>query len=130
MKLLLLDTHVFLWWVLDDPRLGGKLRDSIADAANRVYLSAASTWEMVIKARLGKLALPDQPKAFIDRHLRENRFDPLPVTIEHTTSLASLPHIHRDPFDRMLIAQSIYEDMTLVTDDPVIQHYNVRTLSP
>jgi len=125
---LLLDTHVFVWWILDDPRLAQRLRRAIAHPDNRVYLSAASAWEIVIKASLGKLVLPEPPEAFIRAQLLSNEIEALPVTIDHAIRLASLPAIHRDPFDRMLVAQSECEEMTLVTDDPVILRYDVRTL--
>ena len=125
---LLLDTHVFIWWILDDPRLAQRLRGAIADPGNRLYLSAASAWEMVIKAGLGKLVLPEPPEAFIRAQLLSNEIEALPVTIDHAIRLASLPPVHRDPFDRMLVVQSQCEEMTLVTDDPVILRYDVRTL--
>ena len=125
---LLLDTHIFLWWIRDAPRLSSRIREAMADPANRLYLSAASTWEMVIKSRLGKLDLPGPPDVFIREQLRMNAIYPLPITVEHTTCLASLPNIHRDPFDRMLVAQAIYEDLTLVTDDPAIRKYPAKIL--
>ena len=124
----LLDTHIFIWWIVDDPRLGRPARDAIADPANRLYLSAASTWEIMIKARLGKLALPECPEAFIDRQLGANAMEPLPITVQHTMGLKSLEDVHKDPFDRMLIAQANDEDMVLITDDPLIKKYAVRTL--
>lgn len=125
---LLLDTHVFIWWILDDPRLAQRLRRAIADPDNHLYLSSASAWEMVIKASLGKLALPDPPETFIRAQLLSNAVEALPVTIDHTIRLASLPYIHRDPFDRMLVAQANCETLTLATDDPAIRHYDVNTL--
>jgi PIN domain nuclease of toxin-antitoxin system len=103
------------------------IREAIADPGNRLYLSAASTWEIIIKSRLGKLVLPDSPQDLIEKQLRMNAVEPLPITIDHTLSLASLPDIHKDPFDRMLIAQANCEGLTLMSDDPLIKQYQVST---
>jgi PIN domain nuclease of toxin-antitoxin system len=116
-----LDTHVFIWWILNSKRLSVVVRELIADPDNSLCLSAASTWELVIKARLGKLVLPDAPEKFIAAQLAANRIDPLPVTVAHTLQLVALPDIHRDPFDRMLVAQAVYDGVPLVTDDPFIR---------
>ena len=123
----LLDTHVFIWWAIGAPRLSADMLEAIVDPANQLYLSAASTWEMMIKSRLGKLRLPSAAEAFIAEGLRRNRVEPLPITIEHTLALASLGSFHKDPFDRMLIAQARHEDLTLMTDDPLIRQYRVNT---
>jgi len=123
----LLDTHVFIWWAIEDPRLPADMLDAIGDPANQLYLSAASTWEMMIKSGLGKLRLPAGAEALIARGLRRNRVEPLSVIIEHTLALSSLEGIHRDPFDRLLIAQARREDLTLMTDDPLIRQYRVKT---
>jgi PIN domain nuclease of toxin-antitoxin system len=125
---LLLDTHIFLWWILEDPRLPLAASEVIADSDNELYLSSASTWEMVIKSAIGKLSLPASPATFIKDQLILNEITPLPITIEHTFALASLPMLHKDPFDRMLIAQTNYENLTLVTDDPTIKKYHVNVL--
>ena len=124
----LLDTHVFIWWAIEDPRLSADMLEAIADPANQLYLSAASTWEMMIKSRLGKLRLPSAAESFIADQLRSNRVEPLPITIEHTLALGSLESFHKDPFDRMLIAQARHENLTLLTDDPLIRQYRVKTL--
>jgi len=124
----LLDTHIFLWWILEDPKLSRFAGDVIADSDNELYLSSASTWEMIIKSAIGKLSLPASPEMFIRNQLYLNEITPLYITIEHTFALATLPMIHKDPFDRMLIAQAIYEDLTLVTDDPTIKQYHVNVL--
>jgi len=84
----LLDTHVFIWWVIESPRLPGDMLEAIAGPANELYLSAASSWEMMIKSRLGKLRLPSSAEAFIPEQLRRNRVEPLPITIAHTLALA------------------------------------------
>jgi len=123
----LLDTHVFIWWAIEDPKLPADMLEAIVDPANQLYLSAASTWEMMIKSRLGKLRLPSGAEAFIARGLRRHRVEPLPITIAHTLALASLESVHKDPFDRMLIAQARHDNLTLMTDDPLIRQYRVRT---
>lgn len=114
---LLIDTHVFLWWCADDRRLSAADRGAIGDAANEVYLSAASVWEMTIKEALGRLRVPEPVSAAALRL----GFEPLPVTFEHAEATAQLPPRHRDPFDRMLIAQAQIESLTLVTRDPSIR---------
>lgn len=116
---LLVDTHVFLWWCGDDPRLGADERRAIRDGANEVYLSAASVWEIVIKQGLGRLRAPE-PASVAPRRLG---FQPLPITFEHAEATASLPPVHRDPFDRILVAQARIEGLTLVTHDPSIRSY-------
>lgn len=124
----LLDTHIFLWWILEDPKLPRAAGDVIADSDNELYLSSASTWEMIIKSTLGKLSLPASPEIFVNEQLQLNAISPLPITIEHTFALATLPMLHKDPFDRMLIAQAIHENLTLITDDPIIKQYPVKVL--
>ena len=113
---LLLDTHVFLWW-LDDPLLLSKAaRKAISDGKNTVYVSAAVAWEIAIKRALGKLDAPDDLEAV----MTANRFQPLPVTIPHALAVGSLPPHHRDPFDRLLIAQARHEGLKLVSRDRCI----------
>ena len=124
----LLDTHIFLWWILEHPKLPRFARDMLTNPDNELYLSSASTWEMIIKSTLGKLSLPASPETFIRHQLYLNEITPLYITTEHTFALATLPMIHKDPFDRMLIAQAIYEDLTLITDDPTIKQYHVKVL--
>ncbi len=121
----LLDTHIFLWWIVDQPKLSAAVKHVIAAPDNEMYVSAASTWEMIIKSAIGKLSLPPLPAEFIRNQLHINRMLPLAITIEHSLALATLPMIHKDPFDRMLIAQTISEGMVLITDDPVIKDYQV-----
>lgn len=124
MRRLLLDTHAFLWWLVDDPRLGEKARGVIADPANEVFVSAASGWEAAIKAVLGKLELPGP----LDAVVEEEGFTHLPISFFHGEQAGSLPPHHRDPFDRMLVAQAQAEGLTVVTADPDIAAYGVRTL--
>lgn len=125
---LLLDTHALLWWIFDDPGLSSPARDAIRDPQNRVFVSSASGWEIATKHRLGKL--PEVGKALesLPALLRRARFDTLPITLEHALSAGALPGPHRDPFDRMLIAQSRLEGLPVVTNDPVFERYDARTI--
>lgn len=118
---LLLDTHVFLWW-LDSPiLLSSAAREAIADGSNTIYISSAVIWEIAIKRALGKLNAPlDLEEAMVS-----NRFLPLPITIAHALAVESLPSHHRDPFDRMLIAQSLLEQCHLVSRDRHVASYGV-----
>lgn len=126
---LLLDTHIFLWYVAADARLPTTFRDSIRDPNNQVYLSAASVWEAVIKHRLGKLPLPAPPVEYLLRQREAHQFAALPIEEETMTHLANLPDIHRDPFDRILVAQAIQYRLTLVTLDADLKAYPVPTLA-
>lgn len=122
---LLVDTHVLLWWLADDPRLSATARSAIADPANLVAVSAATVWEVSIKQALGKLDAPgDLPTV-----LRDGAFDPLPITVDHALLAGSLPAHHRDPFDRMLVAQAMIEDLVLVTHDEELRPYDVSLLA-
>ncbi len=116
-----LDTHVFLWW-LDDPQLLSKAaRKAIGDGKNTVYVSAAVIWEISIKRSLGKLKAPDN----LEAAMTANRFLPLPVTIPHALAVANLPDLHRDPFDRLMLAQARHEKFKLVSRDPQVLLYGV-----
>jgi PIN domain nuclease of toxin-antitoxin system len=121
---LLLDTHVLLWWLDDPAQLSEVAGTAIRDGANVVWVSAATAWEIVIKKTLGKLDAPDN----LDEVLRECRFTPLPITIAHALAVQSLPMHHRDPFDRMLVAQARAEGMTIVTHDPKVLEYPVLNI--
>jgi len=120
---LLLDTHAFIWWTGDQGRLPRALLEAVRQPSNTVYLSVASSWEVMIKLGLGKLRLDEDWGGIIDREIRENAFRILPVKLEHTLALARLPPLHRDPFDRMLVAQAIAEGFTLATKDPLVNQY-------
>ncbi len=124
----LLDTHAFLWWIEDNPQLSSPAREIIRDGANQVYLSAASGWEMVIKARLNKLKLPAEPARFIAEQLTHNAFHSLPIRLSHALHVFHLPLLHRDPFDRILAAQSLLEKMPLVTADPQLAAYGIEVV--
>lgn len=124
----LLDTHVLLWWLFDDPSLSRPAREVIRDPGNFVLVSAASAWEISTKHRLGKLPEAGEAVADLPSLLRTARFETLPITVEHAMAAGSLPGPHRDPFDRMLIAQSRLEDLPVVTADPVFRRYSTRTI--
>lgn len=122
---LLLDTHVFLWWAGNSPELNPDARQVIAAEESFVALSAAVAWEIAIKRSLGKLNAPEDLVEQVDRH----RFTPLSITIEHAVHAGELPDHHRDPFDRILVAQAQLEGLTIVTRDPNIGRYSVATLA-
>ena len=116
---LLLDTHVFLWWCADDAQLGEAERAAIRHGANEVFLSAASVWEMAIKQALGRLDIPEPASAVTERL----GIQALAVGFEHAEATLRLPPLHRDPFDRLLLAQAMVEGLTLVTQDPLVRSY-------
>lgn len=120
---LLLDTHVLLWWLNDSPELSDGLKDQI-DTELEVYVSPASLWELSIKQAAGKLKLPDDLADWIGR----SGLSELPIRLPHADLAGRLPQIHRDPFDRVLIAQALTEKLTLVTRDGVIHRYDVPVL--
>jgi PIN domain nuclease of toxin-antitoxin system len=120
----LVDTHVLIWWLEKNPRLSATCYEAIDNPNNAVYASVVSAWEMSIKASRGKLKMPSD----LAETLTANRFTILPIEIRHALMLRGLPHLHRDPFDRMLIAQARTENLTLVTRDPRILKYNLQVL--
>ena len=123
---LLLDTHAFLWFVSDDPRLSVAAAGRIAEPATRVFTSVVSAWEIVIKVSTGKLTLDRPLEQFWPESLAANDFEVLDVKSEHVLALSSLPLHHRDPFDRLLIAQAIAEDLEIVSADATFDAYPVR----
>jgi PIN domain nuclease of toxin-antitoxin system len=125
---LLLDTHIFLWYVTASPSLNADTRDQIRDPDSRVYLSPVSLWEALVKHRLGKLSLPDQPEIYLSNQRARHGIETLALDEASVQRLASLPDHHRDPFDRMLICQALEHDLTLVTVDALIPLYPVATL--
>lgn len=125
---LLLDTHAFLWWCADDPALPRVARTAIADPANDCLVSAASAWEIAIKASIGKLALEGQVRRFVPEQMAANGFAPLPVSVTHAARVAQLPFHHRDPFDRLLAAQALEERVAIVSGDPIFRKYGVRRI--
>ncbi|OHE64979.1 MAG: hypothetical protein A2Z99_18100 [Treponema sp. GWB1_62_6] len=120
---ILLDTHAFLWWTGDQDRLPAELLRIMRLPETRLVLSVASSWEAMIKIGLGKLKTDEKWNEIVAREIRENALAILPVKLEHTYTLHGLPPLNRDPFDRMLIAQSICENLTLATGDPLIRNY-------
>ena len=125
---LLLDTHVFLWYITADPRLPATFLAAIREPANEVYLSAASIWEAVIKHGLGKLPLPAPPADYLPRQREAHGIAPLPIDEGAMTHLAGLPALHRDPFDRLLIAQALQHGLTIATVDADVAAYPVPRL--
>jgi PIN domain nuclease of toxin-antitoxin system len=124
----LLDSHALLWWLADDRRLSKRARSTIADPDATVYVSAASVWEIAIKVALGKLADPTNAIPRFPAILAERGMTDLPISTAHAVEAASLPALHRDPFDRMLVAQSRLEGLSIVTNDPLLREYGVKTI--
>jgi len=122
---LLLDTHALLWWLFDDARLTESCRAWIANPEHRILVSAASAWEISTKHRLGKLPDIGDVATQLPRYLRAARFTPLPISLEHALRAGALPGPHRDPFDRMIMAQALCEDARVVTIDPVFRDYGI-----
>jgi len=127
---LLLDTHVFLWYITADKNLPPNFRAAIQDATNDVSLSVASLWEVVIKYSLGKLPLPSPPEDFVPRQRELHHIASLPIEEGAMVHLAKLPVLHRDPFDRMLVAQALQHDLTLLTVDEALKAYSVKLYTP
>lgn len=120
---LLLDTHAFLWWVSDDARLSRRALGAIADDRNEVLFSTVSAWELMIKSSLGRVEFGEPAEDFIPRELGNSAFDVLPVYLRHVLAMPSLPEIHRDPFDRLLVAQAVAEGAALVSADRKMHKY-------
>ena len=121
----LLDTHTLLCWLYDDPQLSRTARGIIADPANAILVSSASAWEIAIKQRLGKLPSATVLVRDMDRWLLEARFRELPISIAHGRQAGSWPQPHRDPFDRMLAAQSAIEQLPLLSKDPELSSFGI-----
>ena len=124
----LLDTHTFLWWNSDDAQLSEKAKAIIADGNTEIFLSAASAWEIAIKAAKGRLVLPEEPANYRVNRMSLYHFQPLSIEISHTTRVYKLPEHHADPFDRILIAQSQLESLPIITKDRMINLYNVEAI--
>lgn len=125
---LLLDTHVFIWWVSDPKQLSPAVLAAFCDPANEMIISIASIWELQVKTQLGKLTLGKPLPQVITEQSEEALFSILPVTLAHIFAIGGLRLIHGDPFDRMLIAQSLSEQLTLVTKDQMMGQYGARVL--
>ena len=122
---LLLDTHALLWWLLDSPELSASARQAIANPTRRVWVSAASAWELATKFRIGKLPQAEDIVVNLPQYLRKQRFEALSISVEHALLAGQWPGPHRDPFDRMLMAQAQIEQALLVTVDPVFGEYGL-----
>jgi PIN domain nuclease of toxin-antitoxin system len=125
---LLVDTHAYIWWGIDPAKLSTKAADALSKADSEIYVSVASLWEIAIKTQLGKLTLPVSVQVFAARLREENLVRTLPVMDAHVYAHTTLSPIHRDPFDRMLVAQSLAEGLVLVTSDGRIRDYGIPTL--
>jgi PIN domain nuclease of toxin-antitoxin system len=123
----LLDTCSFLWIAIDSPELSERAREVFRDPENEVFLSSVSTWEIAVKHALGRLPLPEAPDVYVPRLRQRHGIAPLPLGEEATLYLGRLPALHRDPFDRMLVCQSVVEGMVLLTPDESITRYPIRS---
>ena len=122
MRRCLLDTHALLWWLADAPEIGERCKEIISDERNEIFVSAATTWEISIKMALGKLTAPED----MDSVVEDEGFSKLPISLYHGQLAGQLPNIHRDPFDRMLIAQAQSEGLLFITADQIIPQYSLR----
>ena len=125
---LLFDTHTFLWFLLDDPQLSLTAKDFIIDPANDIEVSPATYWEIAIKISLGKYELPEPYDIFIEGEITANAFHILPIEPKHTAVLTTLPFYHRAPFDRLLIAQAMVEDIPILSVDSAFDAYPIIRL--
>lgn len=125
---LLLDTHTFLWFIAGDAQLDDYARQLIEDLGNERYLSVASMWEITIKSSLGRLTVPLPPSALLREHIWANAIDLLAIQPDHLDVLHNLPYHHKDPFDRLLLAQSIQEGMVLLARDQAFRAYEVQVM--
>ncbi|CAB1076338.1 twitching motility protein PilT [Alkalispirochaeta odontotermitis] len=121
----LLDTHAFLWFVLDDQRISNEAKSIIEDSKNKIYFSAASAWEIAIKTKLARLKIEGEFESFIIEQLSTNSFVPLSISISHSLYTHRLPQVHKDPFDRIIIAQSALENLLLISKDREIRKYEI-----
>lgn len=125
---ILLDTHTFLWWNEASPRLSKKALVLLADPANTLLLSVVSAWELVLKTQRGKLRLSESPSVYVATRMAHYAMESLPVTLAHALACESLPLHHRDPFDRLLIAQATIEGVPIVTADPEFRRYAIKVV--
>lgn len=123
---ILLDTHIFLWFISGDTRLLANVRDAIRDPNNEVYLSVVSVWEAIVKYQLGKLPLPEHPGIYLPKQRDIHQIATLVLDENSVVELAKLPSLHRDPFDRMLICQALHNDLIIATVDSAVRAYPVR----
>jgi len=124
----LLDTHVFLWWITDDAKLPDSIRNFISDGNNELFFSAASCWEIAIKSNLGRISLSHKIESFLPEQMVLNAVQGLPIQISHALYVINLPDHHRDPFDRIIVAQAQLEKMAIITSDPLVTKYDVDVI--
>lgn len=125
---LLLDTQAFIWAVSAPELMSPRVRRAVQEPANEVLVSAASAWEIAINVHLRRMELPDDPQRFVPDQIEANSFGRLAVQVRHALKVADLPDIHRDPFDRLLVAQAAVEELVLVTADPTLRRYPIETI--
>jgi PIN domain nuclease of toxin-antitoxin system len=125
---ILLDTHIFLWFISGDTHLSIEHRDAIRDPDNAVYLSAVSVWEAIVKYQLGKLSLPEPPEIYLPKQRELHQIASLALDESSVVSLAKLPSLHRDPFDRMLICQALQNSLIIATVDKAVRAYSVGVM--
>ena len=125
---LLLDTHTFLWWINNDSSLSEPARIAVSSQVNECYLSLASCWELAIKTSIGKLQLTKTVDRFIPEELAANDFQLLSIDFRHVAKVETLPFHHRDPFDRLLVAQALIEKMIIISADAVLSEYGIKRL--
>lgn len=125
---LLIDTSTFLWFITADKQLSEAAAAAIRSPENDVWLSAVSFWEILVKHRLGRLPLPESPSSYIPKQRKRHGLSSLPLREKAMTHLPKLPALHKDPFDRMLVCQSLEHGLVVVTPDPVVRAYPIKTL--
>ncbi|ASC73515.1 PIN domain nuclease [Halomicronema hongdechloris C2206] len=125
---ILLDTHIFLWFISGDARLSIDVRDAIRDPSNEVYLSAISIWEAIVKYQLDKLSLPEHPGTYLPKQRDLHQIAGLVLDESSVVQLTNLPLLHRDPFDRMLICQALQNGLTIATVDKAVRAYSVNVM--
>jgi PIN domain nuclease of toxin-antitoxin system len=126
--MILLDTHTFLWFILDDPQLSLTAEQLISDPTNEIAISPATYWEIAIKISIGKYSLPEPYEIFMEREIINNNFTILPITPKHTALIVTLPFHHKDPFDRLLIAQAKSEKIPVISKDIILDQYQIKRL--
>lgn len=125
---ILLDTHIFLWFISGDTKLSTDVRDAIRDPDNEAYLSAVSIWEAIVKYQLGKLTLPEPPQTYLPKQRDLHQISSLALDESSVVQLANLPPLHRDPFDRMLVCQALQNGLTIATVDVAVRAYAINVL--
>jgi PIN domain nuclease of toxin-antitoxin system len=125
---ILLDTHIFLWFISGDTQLSTDVRDAIREPDNEIYLSAVSVWEVIVKYQLGKLPLPEHPETYLPKQRDRHQIASLSLDENSVVQLAELPPLHRDPFDRMLICQALQNGLTIATVDSAVRAYPVSVM--